>query len=299
METLDSQCSIQNQKSSELAKDETSAVLQRSSNTTTRMSFLSSFRGLIELSLYKPYFTFVLLLSIWLGYFVAFGLTSIDKLFFYTVTPYSNGCLDARIEIWRLWSNQFCHASIEHIVLNSLILIPLSALAELLSGPLFTFICFETGVVTGNLGFTMFEPFVGLLGASHGVSGLVGGSMATLMLNADCFRDKRLLTLFVVIYLSIVLLNVVDYYTNYQSSTAYTAHLYGFLGGLAMGFTIVGTVKPRRWKCAVRCIAAMCVLLLFGMLLYHYIDVFPPVDNQASNYCCIQILHTGIDPCVV
>ena len=254
--------------------------------------------------LHKIRFTWAMILLIWIFYL--FGLLFIDNtnedivdkisppataLRFYTI---SKNCVDVRNEVWRLFSNQFCHSSFQHIFQNTLILLLFGCSCEMFNGWFYSLCVFEAGVLYGTLAFSISNPFVGLVGCSHGIAGLLGGVIPNFLLNIDAF-DRAVLIGFYTFLTLTVLTELLNYYIFPVERTAYVAHLFGFLGGFFVGLVLVRVVKSStvctRWKYGFKALGALLsITLLLGLLLQYSLRDWPPID--VSKYSSIKSLSS-------
>jgi len=196
---------------------------------------------------------------------------------------------------------------LRHIGYNTILLITLGVICELQNGFIITAVAFQSGVLYGTLGFNHMQPYFSILGASHGVCGLLGASFANITLNGDCFPKPEMLYVLWFISFTILFAEIMDYVFNYESGTAYAAHAFGFLGGLFVGFSIVPILKGSPWKLIVRIVNIILAITLLTFLVCKYVMVWPPIYPtyiHARNepvFCCSEMLsiakqqHVSVD----
>jgi len=119
---------------------------------------------------------------------------------------------------------------LRHIGFNTILLVLLGIICELQNGFIFTAVVFQAGVLYGTLGFNHMQPYFSILGASHGICGLLGASFANIIINNDCIGKAETLAALWFISLTILFSEILDFFLNYQTGTAYAAHVFGFLG---------------------------------------------------------------------
>lgn len=99
-----------------------------------------------------------------------------EPFIFKTVSAYPV-CSDHRFEIWRLFSMQFVHGGVSHILGNTLSGVIIGGVLEALTGFGFTAVVFESSIMLGAISHSCFKPYHGLIGCSHGVYGWLGALM--------------------------------------------------------------------------------------------------------------------------
>ena len=261
----------------------------------------SSLRVGRYIPLYNIRFTWVIIFSIWAFYifgwlFINDTKDIIDKispsapiLRFYTI---NKSCDDVRREVWRLFSNQFCHSSLQHIGYNTIMLLFFGFSCEILNGWLYSLFVFEAGVLFGTMAFSIGSPFMGLVGCSHGVAGLFGGVIPNFVVNIDIF-DRAVVVGFWTFTLLTVLTEIINYYLFPVDNTAYIAHLFGFLGGLLIGLASVRVIKNSRWKYNVKILGtSSSFILFFGLIFTYCTRKWPPIDM--SKYDLTSIASSSL-----
>jgi membrane associated rhomboid family serine protease len=257
-----------------------------------------------HMRIHRPYFVIFISSLIWSFYL--FGLiihshlkatetspTQASMLWFYTVSgfPY---CIDMRRQGWRVMTNQFCHKGLQHIGFNSLLLVPFGVICEAINGAVFSAIVFESGVLFGTLGYSRFTPYRGLVGCSHGVCGILGGSFATLIYNYRSFPKIEQVFSMLFLYAITILMMLVDYYTNKEPNVAHLAHLFGGIGGFLVGLTIIPIHCQVLWKSILKCCGVTAFFVLLCYLLFQYSLIWPPIAQK--NYCCYQVIYSKMYP---
>lgn len=148
---------------------------------------------------------------------------------------------------WRFVAAGFLHFGWLHVVLNVLGIWVLGSYLERTWGPRRMFVCYLVAVIGANataaqlLSGSSFEPVV-MVGASTGVMGILGASVASIMVawrrrKVEILRRQRN------VYLAILALQLIfDHYTPMISSTL---HVSGFLFGAFAG-ALFELLSPRR-----------------------------------------------------
>ena len=205
------------------------------------------------------------------------------------------------LPVHRLLSNQFCHSSLQHIGYNSIMLLLFGYCCEMYNGWFHTMLVFEAGVLFGTLAFSIASPYVGLVGCSHGVAGLLGGIVPNLIVNFDVFDSAAWIGFTIFVALSIFA-EVINYYLMRVEGTAYTAHLFGFIGGFVVGLALVRVIKHSatisyRWKYGLKLIGSFSTIAIFsGLILKFSLQKWPPIDLSAYDppnkmHCCERVFY--------
>jgi rhomboid protease GluP len=169
---------------------------------------------------------------------------------------------------WRLVSAGFLHGGWLHILMNSWTLYGLGAMAEQIYGtPRFLVIYFVGTVVGFYLSFQM-SPMVVSIGASAGITGLIGAMIAWGVANRSRISGEAR-NMFIQWVIYIVIIGTIPGVDNY-------AHIGGFVGGFGIGW-LAGTpvVSAREREAMWRVLAAVCVLITlycFLMVYLHFGD---------------------------
>ena len=207
------------------------------------------------------------------------------------------GCVDMRMEVWRLFTYQYTHLSFMHIFTNSISIICYGFLAEsyLTSNyaRLQTVLAYELGVILGCLGQVYTNGYPTLIGCSAGVYGLIGLT-TSMIVSGDTtpFGEFAILnTLPIQLVVDLVYFTVL-----YTTAIAYTAHFAGFIAGLAVGNTFYIFSKKNKWTNwdKIVCISGVALgLFEIVFLVYHYVVDFPPrfhinptFDKPYSRLAC-------------
>ncbi|CBY14624.1 unnamed protein product [Oikopleura dioica] len=146
------------------------------------------------------------------------------------------------IPVWRLWTYQFLHSGLEHIVGNCIVLGALGIVLELIHGPVRVGAIYTLGVVTGGILALVVTPCQSLVGASGGCYALMAAFIANGIMNMDVMDTIVKLLHFLPV--SIFLLVDVGY-TFYMENTnsgyrvSWAAHLGGVVAGLLAGICIL------------------------------------------------------------
>ena len=166
------------------------------------------------------------------------------------------------IEVWRLITSLFLHASASHLFFNML---GLYFFGKVLEGEVkpkkFLLIYFLSGI-TGNLvyGFTSSTMVVGASGCVFGLMGFAMLMKPKEMINLYVFP----LPLGVIAILYAVVETLLVYFGEFASGVAHVAHV----GGLIMGCLFAFRMDPKRaGKGLLWLIAFLAILILLGPIL--------------------------------
>ncbi len=171
----------------------------------------------------------------------------------------------------------------------------------------FTMFIFQSSMVLGNLSFSYFFPYNGIVGNSPGVYGLIGADVILVIF----FRERldHFAQIFAPIILSIYLcLDVVLYFTLYSSSTGYLSHCAGLLTGLSiMMISLIcyldedkqtpSYCQRRGWKIFMSLIGGMLFVVMSVLLVNQYLNPQLPPQPFTNSYflknhqpeCCEQL----------
>jgi membrane associated rhomboid family serine protease len=213
------------------------------------------------------------------------------------------GCVDMRMEVWRVFTYQFIHLSFMHIFTNGLSILVYGFLAESYLASnyarLQTVLAYEFGVILGVLGQVYIDGYHRIIGSSAGAYGLIGLT-TSMMLSGDTtpFGEFAILnTLPTQLVVDLVYFTVL-----YTPAIAYTAHFGGFIAGLAVGNTFYIFSKKNKWTNWDKfvCISGVALgVFEIVFLVYHYVVDFPPrfhinptFDKPYSRLaCCLDAYY--------
>ena len=216
---------------------------------------------------------------------------------FYEVGQWPS-CSDLRPQAYRLLSLQFVHGGLLHIGPNLLGTLAYGALFERYQGYLLTGIVFELAVAMSALGQNYYEPYENLFGCSGGLYGLVGGNIASLIMNKE-YLNRRFF-FFVLILIPIHLsVDIILYFTWFRPNSAYTAHFTGFITGL-LAPLVFGVLHRTTGKLLVSLTALALLISMIVYLFQSYFTVWPPFSHfqlpfhsgsRGKATCCEQMLN--------
>lgn len=146
-------------------------------------------------------------------------------------------------QLWRLFTNSFLHAGIKHLLFNMLCLWSIGCFLETLIGHGKLFCVYFLTALTGSLLSCAFHPEDVSVGASGAVFGLFGACVVYVALRAT---ELKLDVNNLVGYMgSGLLFLAVNFVYSMFPGVNMSAHVGGFLGGLAVGAVLAA---PHRWK---------------------------------------------------
>lgn len=149
-------------------------------------------------------------------------------------------------QYYRLLSSMFLHGDINHIVNNMLILFGLGTMIEKEIGHLtFAGSCFATGIAAGfaSLFYKAFigEWYVGSIGASGAVFGLVGVLLALAFFSGVQMPNVTPLKMLIVVVYSV-------YSGMGEATIDNAAHIGGVICGVAIGLLMCVRIRVKRRK---------------------------------------------------
>ena len=143
-------------------------------------------------------------------------------------------------EVWRLFTYQFIHANLSHLIVNMLSQLFIAAALEIVHGPIRIGIIYTLGVVLGAC-FHMMIDGTYLVGASGGVYALIGVLIANYSMN---FREMSQLgkilrgVIIGVLILGEIGMSIGRMMTS-GDNVSWSAHVGGFLVGMVLGIVIL------------------------------------------------------------
>ncbi len=187
-----------------------------------------------------------------------------------------------------------------HICFNSLILFPYSQIFESQHGFIKTMTIFEIGVLTGTLGFAYFYPYLGLIGASHGVYALIGACLANIIINYDILSSFLFRQSLIILTTQFVA-ELISYFFFYNNNVAYSAHLAGFGLGLLLGLFFVNNKLFGyiiTWKSIISYLGLLSISSILIYFSYNFATNYPPKINHYLGYgshesqsCCLSLFE--------
>jgi len=142
-------------------------------------------------------------------------------------------------EYWRLVTPIFLHAGLSHVLFNSFALVLFGPALETMIGKVrFIFIYFLTGII-GNVGTYIIDPMSTIphLGASGAIYGLFG-----IYIYMAIFRKDLIDTGSAQIIKIIFIIGLIT--TFIQPNINIAAHIFGFIGGFALGPIALRHAQP-------------------------------------------------------
>ncbi|KAL5012519.1 hypothetical protein ScPMuIL_011070 [Solemya velum] len=200
-----------------------------------------------------------------------------------------------RHEAWRFLSYMFIHQGYLHIVANLIFQMLLGLPLEVVHKYWRVLIIYFCGVVAGSLAHSMTDTHVFLAGASGGCYALIGGHLASVIVNWKemnykiCDGSVVRFLLSAPVRLSILLLlaggdtaNAV--YRRFTESggtkVGISAHIGGLLAGLLLGIPVLKNIKRLEWEKTLGWVtlAVYLAFVAFAILFNTLYKDYPPID---------------------
>jgi len=167
-------------------------------------------------------------------------------------------CADYRLEVWRWWTYQFSHNSLEHMGKNVLVVLLLGVPLEGFHGHWRAFLMFTIGVLGGAGCMVVFDPHSRVVGMSGGVYSLFGIHLADTYLNPERTGSGYKWKGMVLVICIEIILNLL----STQSETSFSAHFGGAFFGLLAGYRFGNNLRLEDHEERIQLIA---LLLMIGV----------------------------------
>jgi len=170
-------------------------------------------------------------------------------------------CEDVRPEAWRWWTYQWTHVGLSHVMSNTFMILLLGVPLEGLHGPGRLWLMFNAGVLGGAACYFFNDSHTNVVGASGGCYALLGMHLADLVIN---WHHKKFCFPTLVTLALVVGIDVGSYVAGTaKESASHSAHVGGFLAGLAMGIMIGKNLKVQQWEKVLIAIVGMVTSFVF------------------------------------
>lgn len=142
-------------------------------------------------------------------------------------------------EYWRLITPIFLHGSLMHVLFNSFALVLFGPALEQMLGKFKFFILYFAAGIVGNIGTylvapEMLNPHIGASGAIYGILGLY---VFMIVLRKDLMDPGSTQIVMVILIIGLVM-------SFLQTGVNISAHVFGLIGGFALGPLILGKAQP-------------------------------------------------------
>lgn len=162
----------------------------------------------------------------------------------------------------------------------------------------FVFLSFFLTGVIGALGYSVFWPYSGLIGASPAVYGWLGGCIVLLIWYRQLMELKIQLVLAFLILFQLCY-DIINYILSYSSEIGYVAHAFGLISGIFFALLFSGFIDKKISSVVMTITSIISLGFITGYLLYNEIINYPPNPYQNSffhntnpgRYCCYEFLE--------
>ncbi|WP_100334211.1 rhomboid family intramembrane serine protease [Bacillus alkalisoli] len=152
---------------------------------------------------------------------------------FYYYTLGINGYISGG-EYWRLLTPIFAHVSLMHLLFNSFSLVLFGPELERMLGKVkFVAVYLCAGIIANVATLFLEPPTYVHLGASGAIFGLFGLYLYMVFFRPDLLSSSNAQIIVIILVIGLVM-------TFVNSNINYTAHIFGFLGGLALAPIFIG-----------------------------------------------------------
>jgi len=193
-------------------------------------------------------------------------------------------CEDYRWEVWRWFTYQYTHGDVQHILMNSVLVLLCGFPLEMFDGTLRMILVFNIGVIGGACAQMVSNPHAsGLVGMSGGCYSLLGMHMSDLVMNwrQIRWRKPKLLAL-----LGLMVVDIVSSQLSHpDDATGHSAHFGGWLAGLLMGIVCVRNLKVEFYEKIIMATAIIIGLGLMGFCI-GWNTSWPPRSVWDDNAWC-------------
>lgn len=202
---------------------------------------------------------------------------------------YDADCQDLRHQLWRLWTYQWAHGHLAHVIGNCISNILFGGLLEAVHGTRNIGMLYTFGVITGGLTAGTFQPHFQVIGSSGGGYTMIGARITNLILN----KDQMPKTFWIrVAYLALYLVyDTFSFFFTYSASSSYAAHAGGWLCGLLYGGYWLENLEEKPWELQFIkwCRRFFLIYILFCVIWY----VTQPAGRpqgvfDSEGYCVYQ-----------
>jgi multisubunit Na+/H+ antiporter MnhB subunit len=167
-------------------------------------------------------------------------------------------------------------------------------------GFLSTLIVYQVSVIYGGMGHSYLWPYMGIIGCSPGVYGLMGGCWVVVL-----FRREHIPAFIGIVMTVMLALQVVwdccSFLFMYSPDVSYTSHVFGYVTGILLSLALL--LLEWRSECRRKRVAGALGLLGFGLLTaflcYHYTRRGQPQSSvqgffrnqQTKSNCCVSMYN--------
>lgn len=182
-------------------------------------------------------------------------------------------CDDNRKEIWRWLSYQFSHASVQHALVNVVVLLLVGLPLEGFHGSWRTFATFQAGVFGGACGMLATDLHSIVVGMSGGCYALLGMHLGDLIMNWAERKYRRLLLLCMSIAAVLDVLNA--HFNVTGANVSHSVHFGGYVAGALCGIVLGRNLVVKRWEIWLQ-IVVVALAVFLAAFSVSWIRQWPP-----------------------
>ncbi|KAL3872317.1 hypothetical protein ACJMK2_040249 [Sinanodonta woodiana] len=205
-----------------------------------------------------------------------------------------------RYEAWRYFTYMLLHQGYVHLIANLVFQLLLGLPLEIVHKWWRVMLVYFVGVIAGSLSHSLTDHWVALAGASGGCYALIGGHLASVILNWDemnhdcCEGNPIRFLLSAPVRLAFLLLlaggdtgNAVyrRFFTEGSSKVGISAHIGGMLAGLLLGIPILKNIKEHPWEKTLGWVT-LTVFLLFVAFAVFFNGLYKGYPQTDWSACC-------------
>ncbi|KAK3602371.1 hypothetical protein CHS0354_011204 [Potamilus streckersoni] len=198
---------------------------------------------------------------------------------------------DRRYEAWRYLTYMLVHSGYVHLISNLVVQLLFGIPLEIVHKWLRVMVLYFGGVLAGSLAHSVTDPHVALVGASGGCYAILGGHLASIILNWSEMNHEyktnpiRFVTsapASLLFMLTIIIgdtgLAVYNRFFGPGTKVGITAHIGGLLAGLMLGVPTLKNLRKRPWEkiCGLVMVIGFLFFIVFCVFFNGFYKGYPP-----------------------